>query len=127
MSLEKMPALLQAHDVYFQMAHDCSLEKFDRVFHESCSLFDTDDGVLTVVPIADYREVIANRVSPKSAGKPREDELVSVDFLSPHTAVTRVRLRIHDKVFIDHLSWADVDGRFMIVAKVWHDVTPVNG
>ena len=127
MSIEKTPALLEANDLYFQALHECNLEKFDKVFHPSCSLFDTDDGALTIVPIAGYREVIAKRTSPMSVGKARDDELISADFLSADTAVTKVRLRIHDKVFIDHLNWAYSDGRFVIVAKLWHDITPVEG
>ncbi|MFM0316266.1 nuclear transport factor 2 family protein [Paraburkholderia nemoris] len=123
MSIEKMPALVEAVDLYFQALHECDLEKFDRVFHSSCSLFDTDDGKLTVVPIADYRRVIAERVSPMSKGQARDDTLISADFLSADTALTKVRLRIHDKVFIDHLNWAYVDGSFMIVAKLWHDIS----
>ena len=125
MSIEKMPALVEANDLYFQALHECDLEKFDRVFHPGCSLFDTDEGALGVVPIADYRSVIATRVSPNSVGQPREDALMSVDFLSSDMAVTKVRLRIHDKVFANHLNWAYVNGSFVVVAKLWHDITPV--
>lgn len=125
MAIEKMPALVKAVDLYFQALHECNLEKFDQVFHPSCSLFDTDEAKLTVVPIAEYRGVIAERVSPKSLGQPRDDRLISADFLSADMAVTKVRLRIHDKVFIDHLNWACIDGSFVIVAKLWHDISPV--
>ncbi|MFM0169344.1 nuclear transport factor 2 family protein [Paraburkholderia sediminicola] len=123
MSIEKMPELVEAVDLYFQALHECDLDKFDRVFHTSCSLFDMDDGKLTVVPIADYRRVIAERVSPMSKGQKRDDALISADFLSTDIAVTKVRLRIHDKVFIDHLNWAYVNGSFVIVAKLWHDIS----
>lgn len=123
MAIERMPALVEAVDLYFQALHECDLEKFDRVFHSSCSLFDTDDGKLTVVPIVDYRRVIAERVSPMSKGQTRDDALISADFLSTDISLTKVRLRIHDKVFVDHLNWAYVDGSFMIVAKLWHDIS----
>lgn len=126
MSIDKMPALVEANDLYFQALHECDLQKFDRVFHPGCSLFDKDESALGIVPIADYRGVIATRVSPKSVGQPREDELISVDFLSSDMAVTKVRLRIHDKVFVDHLNWAYVNGSFVIVAKLWHDITPTS-
>lgn len=125
MAIEKIPALVKAVELYFQALHACDLEKFDRVFHPSCSLFDTDEAKLTVVPIAEYRSVIAERVSPMSKGQPRDDLLISVDFLSADIAVTKVRLRIHDKVFIDHLNWACIDGSFVIVAKLWHDISPI--
>lgn len=123
--MNNMNELSNTVELYFKALFECNLEKFDQVFHPSCSLFDSTDGILTVVPIADYRAVIETRTSPESVGQLRDDELISVDFLSPSAAVAKVRLRIHDKVFIDHLTFAQSDGKFKIVAKVWHDMTPV--
>jgi hypothetical protein len=123
--MNRMNELSNAVELYFKALFECNLDKFDQVFHPSCSLFDSTDGILTVVPIADYREVIRQRTSPESVGQVRDDELISADFLSPGAAVAKVRLRIHDKVFIDHLNFAQCDGKFKIVAKVWHDITPV--
>lgn len=34
----------------------------------------------------------------------------------------KVRLRIHEHTFVDHLTLAKVDGAFRIVAKTWHEV-----
>lgn len=116
--------LSEAVELYFQALYECNLQKFDQVFHPSCSLFDSTNGILTVMPIAEYRKVIEKRPSPAKAGQPRDDELIFVDFLSPDAAVVKVRLRIHKKIFIDHLNFARVDGKFRIVAKVWHDITP---
>lgn len=108
---------------YFQALHECDLAKFDEVFHPTCSLFDAMDGQFTAMPIADYRAIIAKRTSPASVDQRREDALISVDLLSPDVGVAKVRLRIHDKVFADHLNLVRVEGRFMIVAKLWHDET----
>lgn len=123
MTVTFMPSLIQAIELYCTALHECSLAKFDQVFHPSCSLFDSLEGVLTAMPIAEYREVIAKRTSPHSVGQARDDALISLDFLSPDAAVVKLRIRIHDQVFLDHLSFARVDHRFMIVAKVWHEIT----
>lgn len=122
LSIQSIESISQSVDLYFQALHECDLSKFDRVFHPSCSLFDSTGGVFTAMPIADYREVIAQRRSPKSAGQAREDQLIAIDLLSADAAVAKVQLRIHNNVFVDHLSLARVDGRFMIVAKVWHEL-----
>lgn len=108
---------------YFQALHECDLAKFDEVFHPTCSLFDAMDGRFTAMPIAEYRDIIAKRTSPASVGQRREDSLISVDLLSSDVGVAKVRLRIHDKVFADHLNLVRVEGHFMIVAKLWHDET----
>jgi hypothetical protein len=118
----KLAKLIDANELYFQALHECDLEKFDLIFHPSCNLFDADCGVLNVMPVAEYRAVIANRVSPMSAGKAREDAVLSADFLTPETAVTKVRLRINEKIFIDHLNWVYANGSFVIVAKIWHEI-----
>jgi len=122
MSLVSAPAALAAIELYFQALHECDLDKFDQVFHPTASLFDVTDGTFTAMPVSDYREVIRLRQSPASVGQPRDDSMISIDFLSPDMAVSKVRLRIHDHTFLDHLTLANVDGRFQIVAKTWHEI-----
>ena len=121
-SIQSFESISQAVDLYFQALHECDLVKFDRVFHPSASLFDSTSGVFTAMPIAEYRQVIAQRRSPESAGQERDDQLISIDLLSADAGIAKVQLRIHDNVFVDHLSLVCIDGKFMIVAKVWHEV-----
>ncbi|PPF89252.1 hypothetical protein C5C03_03955 [Clavibacter michiganensis] len=122
MSLASVPAAVAAVELYFQALHESDLDKFDRVFHPAASLFDVTDGALTAMPVGEYREVIRVRQSPASVGQPRDDTMISLDFLSPDMAVSKVRLRIHEHTFVDHLTLAKVDGAFRIVAKTWHEV-----
>ena len=112
-----------AVDLYFDALYECNLEKFDQVFHTSCSLFDAMENNFTAMPIAEYRAIIAKRTSPASVGQAREDILISIDMLSADAGVAKVQLRIHDRVFIDHLNFMRIEQRFMIVAKLWHDIS----
>ncbi|MBB2958046.1 nuclear transport factor 2 family protein [Pseudoclavibacter helvolus] len=121
MSLHSVPSAAAAIELYFEALHECDVTKLDRVFHETSSLYDVTDGVFTAMPFAEWREIVANRPSPHSVGQPRQDELISLDFLSPDLAVAKVRLRILDEVFEDHLSIARIDGAFRVVAKTWRD------
>ena len=123
MSVPIIQSVTQAVQLYFDALYECNLAKFDAVFHPTSSLFDASEGRFTAMPIADYRAIIAKRTPPRSTGQARADELISLDLLCEDAAAAKVRLRIHDKVFVDHLNWVRVDGRFMIVAKVWHDDT----
>ncbi|MDC9813718.1 nuclear transport factor 2 family protein [Rhizobium binxianense] len=112
--------MLSAIQIYFDALYACDLELFDRIFHPACSLFDADEGAIAVDPIAGYREVIAKRMSPASRAQPREDEIILIDWLSDVSAAVKVRLRIHENIFIDHLCLVkDKDG-WRIVAKIWH-------
>lgn len=122
MSIASVPAAAAAVELYFKALHECDLDKFDEIFHPTASLFDVTDGTFSAVPVKDYREVIRLRQSPASVGQPRDDEMISIDFLSPDIVVTKVRLRIHEHTFLDHLTLAKVDGAFRIVAKTWHEI-----
>lgn len=112
--------LFNAVQAYFDALYKCDLVLFDQVFDERCSLFDGDEGVITVDPIAEYRNVIAARTSPSSKGQIREDEIIMIDWLSSVSALVKVRLRIHQNIFVDHLCFVKGPEGWRIVAKVWH-------
>jgi hypothetical protein len=112
--------LATAVDVYFRALHACDVTLLDSVFHPASTLFDGDEGVVTVDPYPAWRAVVANRVSPASVGQERVEEIVVIDWLSDTAASVRVRLRVLDSVFVDHLSFVDGPDGWQIVAKVWH-------
>jgi hypothetical protein len=112
--------LLDAVDVYFRALHACDVSLLDRVFHPASTLFDVDEGVVTVDPFPEWREVVANRPSPASVGQAREEEVVAIDWLSQDAASVRVRLRVLDQIFVDLLSFVHGERGWQIVAKVWH-------
>jgi len=112
--------LLDAVRVYFRALHACDIELLDSVFHPASSLFDVDEGVITVDPYPAWREVVANRPSPASVGQDRDDEIIVVDWLSDKAAMVRVRLQVLDSIFVDQLSFVDGPDGWRIVAKVWH-------
>jgi hypothetical protein len=118
--MTREPDLLAAVDVYFRALHACDTALLDRVFHPASTLFDVDEGVITVDPYPDWREVVANRPSPASVGQDREEEVVSVTWLSESAATVHVRLRVLQAIFVDHLSFVDGPDGWRIVAKVWH-------
>ena len=72
--MTREPELLAAVDVYFRALHACDTALLDSVFHPSSTLFDVDEGVVTVDPYPAWREVVANRPSPASVGQDRLDE-----------------------------------------------------
>jgi len=123
--MSKETELLAAVDIYFRALYACDVELLDSVFHPASSLFDNDEGVITVDPYPAWREVVANRKSPASVGQERSEEIVLVDWLSESAAVVHVRLRVLDSVFVDQLSFVEgaaSEGQsgWRIVAKVWH-------
>ncbi len=114
------PGLFDAVQCYFDALYHCDTELLNSVFHERSSLFDADNGSLFVEPIQSFSDDVGGRVSPASTGQAREDEILMIDWLSPISAIVKIRLRAHQNVFVDHLSFVKGQSGWQIVAKVWH-------
>ena len=54
------------------------------------------------------------------AGLHTGDQIVSIEFAGPVTALARVNCSIGERFFTDLLSFVFVDGRWQIIAKVFH-------
>jgi hypothetical protein len=113
------PELAAAVQCYFDILHECDLDKFDRLFHPACHLFAVVDGVEQVLSLSAYRDVLAKRASPKSTGQPREVSVIASFVLSESIAMVRVRVRLGDKVYQDHLNFVRTEGNWKLVAKLY--------
>jgi hypothetical protein len=113
-------ALLEAVQRYFDLMYEADLSTFDRVFRPSAQLHGIRDGEMTVWPAATYKEVLANRPSPKSLGAPREEQILLLDVASPTQAMAKVRVRIANAVFVDYLSYHRIGDEWLITAKSYH-------
>lgn len=112
--------LIAAVDLYLDAIHECDTDKLSAVFHPASSLFDADEGVIFVEPIASYRDDVATRQSPASVGQAREAEILMVDYLCAVAATVKVRIRTHQNVFVDHLGFVKGEEGWRIVSKIWH-------
>lgn len=110
-------SLTQAVQRYFDLMYDCDLSRFDHVFRPSAQLHGFRDGVMTVWPMAQYKEILAGRKSPRSLGSPREEAILMMDFASPTQALVKVRVRINAMVFVDYLTYHRIDGEWLITSK----------
>ncbi|MCF4097711.1 nuclear transport factor 2 family protein [Maritalea mediterranea] len=119
--MSRTDQLFTAIQTYFDAIYFCDVDKLDAVFHPSSSLFDADNGEIFVDPIASFRADVADRPSPASFNQKRYDEIITIDWLSPLSAVVKLRLRSRTNIFADHLNfvWDDKAG-WQIVAKIWH-------
>ncbi len=118
--MTEIDKLLQAVDTYFDAIYYCDVEKLDDVFHPASSLFDADEGDIFVDPIASFRQDVGGRPAPAEKRQARRDEIIGIDWLSAKSAIVKLRLQSHEKVFVDHLSLVNGQNGWKIVAKVWH-------
>jgi hypothetical protein len=110
-------------DQYFEVLYTQNLELFDQVFHSESVLYSAQDGDVVVRPIAQYREIIKNRQSPLAGQFQRDDNIIHIDVMSPEMALVKVRLKLFDHVMEDYLNLLKINGKWQIVAKLFHRVS----
>ena len=77
-------------------------------------------GVLRKSTAAEFRDGFLSRPSPVSQGSPRADEILLMDFASDTQAMTKLRLRINNAIYVDYLTWHRVDDEWLITSKGFH-------
>jgi len=104
---------------YFTLLYAQDMALFDKVFHKDTTLYNAQNGVISVLPIEKFREFLKHGKSAKENGSPREERIIMIDVLSPEMALAKVRLRINNDIFDDYLNLIKVDGRWLVVSKMW--------
>jgi len=105
---------------YFDGLHHSDTTILRRVFHPSALYACASEGTLLSLRMDEYFAVVDKRVSPASLGQARTDRIISIEFAGPVTALARVECSIAPKHFTDLLTLVRLDGRWQIIAKVFH-------
>lgn len=105
---------------YFDGLYEGDTGKLSRIYHERVRLYCATDPTFVELDLPSYLELVKNRPSPASRGDERFDRIVDVTVATPSTAHARVECAYLPKRFTDELTLVNVEGRWKIVAKVWH-------
>jgi hypothetical protein len=105
---------------YFDLMYDCDVDRFDTVFLPTANLHGILQGAQVCWPAQTYREVLTTREAPSEAGARRQEEVLLQDRVGERQAMVKVRVRIQDRVFVDHLSMLKTDDGWRIAAKTFH-------
>ena len=79
----------------------------------------TDDGELEITPRDVWLDKVRTRQSPKQRGLPRQDQVLSIDLVSPTMAYVKLKCAIPPRFFTDQLSLLKIGGRWQIAQKVF--------
>ncbi|GMO12984.1 MULTISPECIES: nuclear transport factor 2 family protein [Bradyrhizobium] len=109
--------LLEAVERYFTLMYDNDVSQFDRVFAVTAQLHGFRDGELRILPVRDYRALLASTPSPKSKDAPRLREILLIDMASPAQALVKVRVRIDLLQYVDYLAYHRINDTWLITAK----------
>ncbi len=114
---EAVAAVLQD---YFDGLHHSDTQRLRRVFHPRALYACATDGTLLALGMDEYVPIVDKRPSPASRGEARSDRILAIEFAGPLTALARVECAILPKRFTDLLTLVKLDGRWQIIAKVFH-------
>jgi Putative lumazine-binding len=110
---------------YFDGLHHSDTKRLSRVFHPDARYVCATETPLLQLGMGDYFPVVDKRPSPASRGEKRNDRIISISFAGPVTAFVHAECSIGAKFFTDFLTFIRVEGRWQIIAKVFHfDLRP---
>ena len=119
MTTENKKALEGVIGRYFDASYEGRGEEMLQVFHPSAHIYGRrDGGDLIDWPIETFARLVSSEPGPASEGLAREDEICSLTFTGPETAVAVVKLRLFDTRYTDVLSFLFIEGRWQIIAKM---------
>lgn len=117
--------LVAALQTYFDGLYHSDTERLAQIFHPQAIYACATEGTLTYHTMATYFPVVDKRPAPASRNEPRFDRILSIEFVGPVTAIAKVNCAIGPKAFTDLLTFVKLDGRWQIMAKVFHfDLKP---
>jgi hypothetical protein len=105
---------------YFDGLHHSDTQRLRRVFHPQAVYATAAGDAPLILRMDEYFPIVDARPSPASRGEARTDQVVSVEFAGPVTAVAKLRCSIGPRHFIDLLTLIHVEGRWQVIAKVFH-------
>jgi len=118
-------AIVEVLQGYFDGLYRSDTNILKQVFHPKALYATATDGSLLELDMERYFPVVDKRPSPESRGEDRADRILSIEFAGPVTALAKVQCAIGEKAFTDLLSLVFVEGRWQIIAKVFHyDIKP---
>lgn len=118
--MDQTEAIVSAIDGYFDLMYDSDDHRFPEVFHDACVVQGMRDETLTAWSASQFREVMRNRRSPALMKSPRDQGILSVEHTSPELSAAKVRVRIGQTCFIDHLIFHRIGGKWLVTAKTFH-------
>ncbi len=110
----------QVLGAYFDGLYHSDAVQLAEVFHPAAIYATATEGPLLHLAMDQYLPIVAERESPAARGETRRDEVVSVELAGTVTALARVHCAIGPRYFTDLLTLVRVDGRWQIIAKVFH-------
>ncbi|MEP3278953.1 MAG: nuclear transport factor 2 family protein [Stappiaceae bacterium] len=111
-------------NIYLDGLYHSDTDKLRRALHPQARYVCATGDSLINLSMDEYFPIVDARPSPASKNELRQDQIISIDFAGPKTAIARLNCAIGEKYFTDLLTLIHVEGSWQIIAKVFHfDIT----
>lgn len=111
---------------YFEALYTSDAASLGEVMHPAAIYASASERPMLICTMEEYLPIVAARPSPASRGEPRRDRVETIDLAGNDTALAKVRCSIGDRDFTDYLSLIREQGRWRIMAKIFHFTTRGN-
>ena len=118
--MDQIQTVASAINGYFDLMYDADDAQFLEVFHGACLVHGMRDGKFTAWSASEFRDVMRGRPSPAAMKSPREQEILSIEQIAPELATAKVRVRIGQTGFTDHLIFHRIDEKWLVTSKAFH-------
>ena len=118
--MDQIPTIASAINGYFDLMYDTDDNRFLEVFHGACLVHGMRDGKLTAWSASEFRDVMRSRPSPAAMKSPRDQEILGIERTAPELATAKVRVRIGQTCFVDHLVFHRIDEKWLVTSKAFH-------
>jgi hypothetical protein len=112
-------ALIGQIEQYFDGLYESDTKRLRGVFHPQATYTCATEKPILHMNMPDYFALVDKRPSPKSQGQKRQDRIVSIETAGPDCALARVECAIGPRFCTDLLTFVRVDGKWLIMAKVF--------
>lgn len=116
----QVAAIRAVLQTYFDGLYQSDVARLREVFHPQAVYACATAEPVVILRMDEYFPIVEQRVSPASRGDARSDRILSIEFAGPVTALARVECALLPKHFTDLLTLIHVDGRWQVIAKVFH-------
>jgi Putative lumazine-binding len=118
--MDRFTEVATALKPYFDGLYESDTRKLAQIFHPRAVYACATTGELLRLDMDEYFKVVDKRPSPASRNEVRRDAIVSIQFAGPVTAFVHLNCAIGPRYFTDFLTLVRLDGRWQIIAKVFH-------
>lgn len=114
-----LAAIADVLGIYFDGLYYADSARLADVFHPEARYVNTVVGDYKNLSVADYLDIIDQRIAPATHKENRTDEIVSIEFGGPAMAFSKVKMSMMGRNYSDFLTFIKTENNWQIIAKVF--------